>query len=69
VYAPQNELVPTERLPNGLFELRLVHAELSDGPAHAHPRAHELGFGVDPEPDPDAPARLRCYVSEAVDLV
>src|SRR5215210_1176477 len=69
VYAAQGEFGPTKRLPYGLTQLRLVHTKLADRPAHAHPRAHELGFRVDPEPHPDALACLPGYVREAVDLV
>src|SRR5215217_8563930 len=58
-----------ECLPYGLSQLGLVHAELADRAAHAHPRAHELGLRVDPEPDPDRLAGLSRNVCEAVDLV
>src|SRR5215212_550361 len=58
-----------ERLMYRLPELGLVHAELSDRPAHAHPRAHQLGFRVDPETYPDALAGLPRYAGEAIDLV
>ena len=40
VDAAQDEFGVRQRLPYRLPELRLVHAELSDRPAHAHPRAH-----------------------------
>ena len=68
VHAAQGQFVPAQRLPDGLPKLGLIHTELAYRPAHAHPRAHELGLRVDPESHPDALACLPGYVGEAVDL-
>jgi hypothetical protein len=69
VNAAQGEFTVGKRLLYRLPELSLVHTKLPDSTAHAHPRAHKLGFRIDPESHTDALAGLSDYTGEAVDLV
>src|SRR5215208_3705275 len=69
VDAAQGEFTVGKCLLYRVPELSLVHTELPDSTAHAHPRSHKLGFGIDPESHTDIFARLSRYTGEALDLV